>query len=280
VVVSRTELGLAITGIARRSAFTDGGPVLRIAAPRPGALVLEGGNRQLGARYEGGQVFPTDVDIFSSDGPALTALNACGLKGYLSVLSEMLRQARAGGSGALFICVPDVALAPSPATTPHTFQVPFLLRQLKEAEHLVDQRRAAITRLETQAPTVSQNAQLDFEEGTIRAHSTAFVEMVGTLAAIDGAVVLGPECQVLHAGFIVGDTSPDRPQLIDWCHDVRCDRIVQRAASGGARHATGFGVAWSVPGAVVFVVSADGPVTCVLRRGDRLLAWSVHLLET
>ncbi len=42
----------------------------------------------------------------------------------------------------------------------------------------------------------------------------------------------------------------------------------------------GFGVAWGVPGAVVFVVSADGPVTCVLRRGHDLLAWSVHLLET
>jgi hypothetical protein len=221
------------------------------------------------------------VDVFSNDGPALTALIACGLKGYLRVLFEMLRHARAGGSGALFICLPDVALVPSPAKTPHTFLAPFLLRQLKEAERLVDQRRAAITgHLEAQAPSVSQSAQLDFEEGTIRAHSTAFLEVVGTIAAIDGAVVLGPECQVLHAGFIVGDTSPDRPQLIDWCHDVRCERIVRRPASGGARHATGFGVAWGVPGAVVFVVSADGPVTCVLRRGDGLLAWSVHLLET
>jgi hypothetical protein len=280
VVVSSSDQGLVITGIARRSAFTDGGLVLRIAAPRPGALVLEGGKRQLGVRYEGGQVFPTDVDVFSSDGPALAALTACGMKGYLRTLSEILRHARASASGALFLCVPEITGVPNQAKTPYTFQLPFLLKQLKEAERLVDQRRSEIKSSEEEKATSSRSAQLDFEEGTIRAHSTAFVEMIGTIAAVDGAVVLGPECQVLNAGFIVGDMSSERPQFIDWCHDIRGERIERRPQAGGARHATGFGVAWGVAGSVVFIVSADGPVTCALRLDDRLLAWSVHLLET
>lgn len=280
VIVTNTEQGLAITGIARRSPFTDGGKVLRIAAPRPGALMLEGGYHQLGVRYEGGQVFPTDVDVFSEDGPALRTLIACGLKGYVRTLSEILRHSRTSGSGALFLCVPDIALVPNQANFPYSFESPFLLKQLKEAEQLVDARRSKVVPAEGSPPPSTQSAQLDFEEGTIRDNSTAFLEIVGSIAAIDGAVVIGPECQVLNAALIVGDMGAERPQYVHWCRDVACERIEQSPPVGGARHATGFGVAWAVPGSIVFIVSADGPVTCALRREDELLAWSVHLLET
>jgi DNA integrity scanning protein DisA with diadenylate cyclase activity len=48
----------------------------------------------------------------------------------------------------------------------------------------------------------------------------------------------------------------------------------------GARHTAAFSLAASYPGAVAFVFSEDGPVSCALNVDGQLIVWPVQLLET
>jgi hypothetical protein len=131
---------------------------------------------------------------------------------------------------------------------------------------------------------VDEHAVIEQDRATNRANIIATVEMLGRLAANDGAVVIEPGFQVVCAGFIISDMKgkgarKPHPEPKE-CHDVTGKVTVKRTRSSGARHAAGYRFAWAVQGAVVFIVSADGPVTCVLRRDDELLTWSVRLPET
>jgi hypothetical protein len=84
-------------------------------------------------------------------------------------------------------------------------------------------------------------------------------------------------------GFIIAvreDDKASRPALVMLCRNAAGTDRVERNQPSGARHAAGLRFAWSNPGAVVFVVSADGPVTCALRVANDVLTWSVRLPET
>lgn len=272
-----------MTGIARRQPFTNGGEVVRIAAPRPGVLVLEGQNRQLGVRYEAGHEMPPDVEVFQEKGPVLDGLQRCGLADRAWTLAETIRHGRASQAGAMFLCLP----APDPCFVPkYRFVDPSVMERLAERERSLSIRRVALARPGGNASSddADEDAEIKSELERVRASSTAAIEMLGRLAANDGAVIIEPGFRVAGAGFIVGDISPPQgpteyPTPRD-CRNATGTEYVDLVQSGGARHAAGLRFAWAVPGAVVFIVSADGPVRCATRHADELLTWPVRVPET
>jgi hypothetical protein len=64
---------LVIDGIARRLQTTNGGNVVRVAASRPGAFVVEYGASEW-LRYEAGARMRPPFDVFDDDGPVLARL--------------------------------------------------------------------------------------------------------------------------------------------------------------------------------------------------------------
>lgn len=272
-----------ITGIARRQPFTNGGKVVRVAAPRPGVLVLEGQDRQLGVRYEAGHEMPADVEVFQEPGPVLEGLQRCGLADRAWALAETIRHARASHAGAMFLCLPE----PDPRFDPeYRFVDSSVMKRLDEQARSLGLRRVALAHLGGNASPddADEDAEVRSELEQIHASSTAAVEMLGRLAANDGAVIIEPGFNVAGAGFIVKDIRPPEGRT-DFstprdCRNAMGTEYVDLVQSGGARHAAGLRFAWAVPGSVVFIVSADGPVRCATRCDDNLWTWPVRVPET
>ncbi|TKD03147.1 putative sensor domain DACNV-containing protein [Polyangium fumosum] len=272
-----------MTGIARRQPFTNGGNVVRIAAPRPGVLVLEDQDGQLGVRYEAGHEMPADVEVFLEDGPVRDGLQRCGLLDRAWMLAETIRHARVSQAGAMFLCSPalDSCFLPK-----YRFVEPSLMARLTDRKRTLNLKRIALAQVGGNATSedADEDAEIRSELEQVRASTTAAIEMLGRLAANDGAVIIEPNFMVAGAGCIVRDIRPpqgpnEMPTPKD-CRNAMGTDYVDLVQSGGARHAAGLRFAWAVPGAVVFIVSADGPVRCATRRADELLTWPVRVPET
>ena len=124
--------GRRITDIARLRASTDGGNALRVAAPRPGVLVLERQDTQFSKRYEAGKDVPADIDVLYEEGVVLTALKKCQMQEYGRELSQILRHARATNAGAMFLCLPSPVPDHSIAEFPYRFPSGGTLGELEE----------------------------------------------------------------------------------------------------------------------------------------------------
>lgn len=269
-VVTLTGDSLELTGIARRRRGTDGGDALRVAAPRPGAIVLEGRNRQLGMRYEAGIGRPNDVDVFDEPGVVLDALKGCGIGDHGWTLNDLLRHARGAGAGAMFLCVPTAGDVHRFGHVRYQFRDPRAIERLSDERQALICRRIAAAEAEGVADTrsIETRAQVMQDwEVNISAHA-ALVETVGRLAANDGAILVEPGFHIVGAGLIVSDlpaTDLAMPTPTSCANALGTDTRV-RPTPAGARHGTGLRFAWSVPGSVVFIVSSDGPVTVCAAR--------------
>lgn len=284
VVVAPRGDKLKITGIGRRAAFTDGGAVLRVAAPRPGVLVLEARAGQICGRYmPGAQSLSDDVDVLWEDGLVLKALTQCEMQHHCYMLTEMLRHARATGSGALFYCMNSrylIDLKQDRLT--YSFQDPSEFKRLamKERDLMFAGIAAAQVDGRYSPEQLEYRDQVHYDIDQARANSIATVEMLGRLAANDGAVLIEPGFQVVGSGFFARKISNGDVPHSKWCRDAAGQQRIERTHRGGARHDAGFRFAWEHKGSVVFIVSSDGPVTCALGTDQDLLAWSVRLPET
>jgi hypothetical protein len=99
------------------------------------------------------------------------------------------------------------------------------------------------------------------------------IRATARLAAVDGALILGPQLQLLGFGG-----------MFEMEDDLKCLRaldanatrtLVQDLKYFGARHRSAAAFAWRRSGAVVFVRSADGPMSCMTRvaGADHVLLW-------
>jgi hypothetical protein len=292
VVVGLVEKLLKITGIARRRPRTDGGDALRIAAPRPGVLVLEGRNRQLASRYDAGKEETPDVDVLFKEGPVVNALDACGAvkKGPLSkstsvdswTIHQVLLNARRTRCGALFLFLPRGQEIQGEFKW--KFANPEQLRQMSETKNLAFVRSLLTSSQRDSDDSSSLEYRETMLEQEMLSHDIhALIEQLGRLSANDGAVVIAPDFRFIGSGYIIDENNKDESNkcmAMTSCSTPDASRTTEPPQSGGARHKAGYRFAWSHPGAVVFIVSADGPVTCAIRQEDRLLTWPVMLPET
>jgi hypothetical protein len=99
------------------------------------------------------------------------------------------------------------------------------------------------------------------------------IRATARLAAVDGALILGPQFQLLGFGA-----------QFDLNEEARCLRAKDAPALSttpqdmkhfGMRHRSAASFAWGRPGAVVFVRSEDGPVSCMTRptESEHVLLW-------
>jgi len=282
VVVQKRNERLIISGLARRRERTDGGDALRIAAPRPGVLILETFGEQM-YRYDVGRTSPVATNVFLWDGPVRTALEACGFdKDQRWILAETLRNARASNRGAIFICLPDALPEELRSEVRYRFAQPEMISTLARLHRSQILQRVASARPEggnITAEEVGEGVDSAREEERIGADLAAAGEILAQLSAIDGAIVIERGFNVLGAGFIIPTGSGSLPQTRH-CFDALASKSEIRPIGGGARHAAGLRFAWDYPGSVVFVVSSAGPVTCILRRGEEALTWHVRIWQT
>jgi len=296
VVVGGDERGLWIDGIARRLPRTDGGDVVRIAAPRPGVLVFERRSEQI-LRFEAGAEITPPIDVLGREGPVRAAVHAItgeagdsesltgeGAAFYSypeSALRQLIAKMRGTGAGAIF------AMLPTEPTGSMLEEVrlrridvmQFANRIKAFKEHTGEWIRGRATRdghlrIEQVGVRDAARAAAELAEETL----DAAIDDLAQLSAIDGAVLAGPGLAVYGAGYLIPSTTLTVEPVL--ALDVAGEITAPYAPRYGARHRAAFSLADANPGAVAFVVSEDGPVSCALERGDQLVVWSVLVLET
>ena len=113
-------------------------------------------------------------------------------------------------------------------------------------------------------------------DGRIAALDEALFEvayLIAGLAAADGAVVMSKEHELLGFGGVVSGSLPGVKTV--WrALDLEGEELVEEAAEEqGTRHRSAYRIAASVKDALIIVISQDGGVRFVSRRGDRVVCW-------
>jgi hypothetical protein len=198
-------------------------------------------------------------------------------------LSQLLRKMRATGDGAVLAMLPDT---PNEALLGRIKYRPLDVTML--ARRILAHKRKQFAAVFAQTDTADtrtlhrdQVAARDAARAEANAATEALevvIDDVARLSAIDGAMLTGPHLQLYGAGYII----PSKPLPLEplLASDPRMTDVQPYSARHGARHAAAFSFAHENPGAVAFVVSEDGPVSCALRVEDRVVVWPVHLSET
>lgn len=278
LVLNRVSDEWKISGFARRVPETsDGGELLCISAPRPGVVVIEGVADQR-FRYEGGSMREADIALLGEskrwgiDGHVDVALKRLWNDvDYKWELATLLRHARASGCGAMFVF--QTENSKGDATPTLTFEEPASVAHAKRDLNKLYQRLLS----------VDDEERSDIREdiARIQTERIALVEMIGRLAAIDGAVVIRPGFEVLGAGAVINApiSDSDPMPVPRRCRTAHSTNTSPEPLSGGSRQKSAAKYAWANRGCVIFCVSSDGPITAFLRRENELLMWSVWVRE-
>lgn len=113
-------------------------------------------------------------------------------------------------------------------------------------------------------------------DGKISALDEALFEvayLIAGLAATDGAVVMSKEHELLGFGGVVSGSLPGVKTV--WrALDLEGEKLVEEAAEDqGTRHRSAYRIAAAVKDALVVVISQDGGVRFVSRKGERVVCW-------
>lgn len=287
IVVGGRSPHLWIDGIARRTPRTDGGAVTRIAAPRPGVVVFEQGYSEL-LRFDAGRRVPPSINVFTDECRVRATIASItgsrgserGYSAHEWAILGLLRRMRAVGHGAI------LALSPHEPDAPTIERVRY---RRTDANILSNRIRAEWTALSASiGSAMPSEGKVDVEDALnaaekqaeyerAREATEAAVDDIAQQSAIDGAILAGPELAVYGAGYLI----PSDPSVL--AHkalDPAMSTTEPLPARHGARHQAAFSFAHQNPGGVAFVVSEDGPVSCVMKVEDRVVVWPVRILET
>jgi hypothetical protein len=287
VVVGGTGADLWIDGIARRNPHTDGGPVIRIATPRPGVLVFEAMNWEW-LRFDAGQRVTT-VDVIRDDCPVRAAIGKItrdpgrgdGYRAPEATLIKLIRSMRETGHGAILAMLPEQPSAAVLERIRYARVDPMAFALLVKADWekrwaLLGARMASHERSLTPAEARDLDAKRA-ERDSARQSLEEAVADLAQLSAIDGAIVAGPSLAVFGAGYVIQSNAEIR---VVKALDAAMTKTEPMPLNYGARHKAGYLFAHDHPGGVAFIVSEDGPVSCALRVGDEVVVWPVRLSET
>jgi hypothetical protein len=246
---------LAITGLAREGVNTDRDPFIRIVASRPGCLSIRSG-RDLAIDYERGVILTVgDEEVFAA-GPVHDALRSIAQSAevddsvvprYLDAVMFVVREIVAHGRGGILIVNPDEY--PSGA-------------ELAPYRMVLDSSLGALLRM---AWRVSGKKEFT---GLLRnaflTEAERVVEELGRLTAIDGAVLLNRTLALVAFGLIL----PVRQEvaILEGASSGPANARPVDFSSRGTRHRAAATYAAEHSGSVVFVVSEDGQVSCLLRQ--------------
>lgn len=111
---------------------------------------------------------------------------------------------------------------------------------------------------------------------------THMIEEIARLSVIDGAVLAGPELQVYGAGYLIPTEGANKARILQALTAAFENRTHSKPYTRihGARHSAAIAFAYREPGGVAFVVSEDGPISCMLRVNNDVIVWPVRVPET
>ena len=113
----------------------------------------------------------------------------------------------------------------------------------------------------------------DGELGELDEAIFEFAHLVAGLAAVDGAVVMTRRFELLGFG---GEISGELPVVtsVRKALDLEGERAVEEGTEGvGTRHRSSYRLARGLPDVLVVVVSQDGGVRFVRRKGEAVVCW-------
>ena len=285
--------GLRIDGVARLRPRSNGGNSLRVAAPRPGAIVFESGDEQI-LRYEGGERLELALDVIGQAGPIRKTLSEITTAGWSHnepgfnqfsgwPIQRLIQKMRATGAGAVLALMATEPTAEMRNGVAYGRTDPLLLSHRIEADSRTEWA-STNQRFMTHDATLSsiQVRERDaarFAAEFAREELEAAIDDVAQLSAIDGAVLAGPKLAIYGAGYLIPSVQLSEG-VIRQALDVAAETSRIYSVRRGARHHAGFSFAYANRGAVAFIVSEDGSVNCALRIEDRVVVWPVEVLET
>lgn len=302
--VTETQSGLQIWGLFRHGSREYEGlegrqPIsegigfdyLKVSCLRPGRLDIDIGDSRI-ASFVRGKVERTGTRIFVDEGPVRELLRQAAKRqgdyGYPGIVQQIVWTIRASSHGGTLIILPDnetkhlrlgkYEVAPqSRATRDVRDHDRELWKAFKESSA---QRKRIEKAAHAQDLIALRRALPDFSAPkSIWVEQHAFKDAIrffASLANVDGALVLGPDLRILGFGA-----------MIEWSKDTG-DKLrvhVARSASGdvaesievgelgGARHQSAAHFCQQRPGAIAFVISQDGGVSCIYNDGRLLRVW-------
>jgi hypothetical protein len=97
--------------------------------------------------------------------------------------------------------------------------------------------------------------------------------LIAELAAADGAVVMSKQNELLGFGGMISGTLPAVNSVVR-ALDLEGEVVVEEGtANVGARHRSAYRLAGALPGSVAVVISQDGDVRFVCKKGGRVTYW-------
>ncbi len=272
---------LGISGLAREGFNVDPDPFVKISVSRPGSLAIRCG-RDLLLAYERGVICKRCEDVAFAAGPVRRALEttarAAGLDeavvaDYVEAVRSLVREMASHGRGGILIVSasdePEVAES-APYKMSLDSSVASLLRLA---------RRLGNAHLDRPQSPGTGDAFGSLLRSAFLVEAERATEEIGSLTAIDGAVVLNR-----HLGLVAfGATLPlGRPAKLTPAADVgnHHSRLLD-LGSRGTRHHASASYAADHPGSVVFVASEDGQLSCMLREHSHndTLVWRLEPAE-
>ena len=204
---------------------------------------------------------------------------------WLGALSRILLRARRYGHGGAVLLTPDAQL--DELRIKHGFAYGRLRDALRTHARTSIEWAAASDdihrRLDDDADTIPTDLYLDeavtdAERRDNRSELDGAIWAISLLTRVDGAVVLDSDLAV--RGFGVEITSSEEPRSVVLALDARAERLEALPYTRwGTRHRSMMRYCWSKPGSVGFVLSQDGDVRAMTRRGDTLVVWENPVLQ-
>lgn len=298
---SQANSGLEIWGLYRHGSseydrlegrrfqsFEIGFPFIKVTCLGPGRLDVDFGDARV-ASLVGGQVRRQRVGIFSAAGPVCDTLRTNaknhGDNSYVVDVQKVVWEIRASDHGGTLIILPDNSMEgfrPSRYAAVFDSQGTGNLRECtkevlqlaqKHSDWIQKASDAEKDRVRSDAGMMARSA-LNSLRWAERNHMDA-VRFFSALAGVDGALVLGPDLRVVSFGTMIEWTKGDEFD-IHLAADAggRVEKTTKVAdLGGGARHQSAAHFCHRRHGAIAFVVSQDGQVSCFLNDGNFLRLW-------
>lgn len=302
VVVGRHAAGhLVIQGVAYRLGYTEYKPLgeddlVFLNTNRPGHVAIACATCT--AAYEDGRCtkgVPLDELLFNKRSAVKTAIEQIcrelivdvsgGLGSPKDIVHRVVRDlvsrvSKLPHGGLIVMC-------PSPPTVAGKYQLHSSTRQLlsKKVKAYADgcvRQRARLF----QPSAVDLDDQIDAatdEEGLQSAQESLDLVLAGVaqLAAVDKALLVGPNLEVISAGFEVKAQSPHGLGVLE-AMNLEGNEVAEFPINRyGTKHAAAAAFAHHNVGSVVFAVSHDGAVRCLHRRlgEEPVLLWQILISD-
>jgi hypothetical protein len=259
---------------------------LTIAVRSPGSLLFSRSSGNLG-RFSSGQFEFAQVSPFHSEGLGEYLLERVTLHDvfkrygnhywhwYRAALEHLLRSASGRGHGGAIIWVPkyQCEAALSKTLLGHSLSGfgsahAALLALMDHSRKIDELARSRDTNDDTRMQMMLAANEL---LPSLKAKSTTLLNAIAQLACIDGATIIDDYLEPMKFGA--------RLNASEWKGPV-CLGETMKSGGGevirgrfGTRHNSAIDFVASVPDAIAFVLSQDGPIRAITRSGNAVLFW-------